>query len=447
MKFIEMIKNIWKIEDLRGRLLTTFLFVLIYRFGSFVVLPGIDPTALTALHSQTAGGLMALLDMFSGGAFSNASIFALGIMPYISASIVIQLLSIAVPYFQKMQKEGESGRQKMNQITRYLTVAILLFQGPSYLVNLSVQMAQAGQPLTIGFNWFTISSTILLCAGSMFVMWLGERITDRGVGNGISFIILIGIIARLPGAFVQEFSSRLNENGGGGLMVFVLEVVILLLVFAFAIMLVQGTRRIPVQYAKRIQGNKQYGGVRQYIPLKVNAANVMPIIFAQAIMFIPIAIVGFRASESNAFVQAFMDNNGFWYNFVFALLIIAFTYFYTAIIINPVQMAENLKLNNGFIPGVKPGKKTAEYIDTIMSRITLPGSILLALIAILPAFARLFGVTMGFAQFFGGTSLLIMVGVILDTLQQIESHLLMRHYDGFFESGMRIKGRNGAMAY
>ena len=426
MKFIEIIKNIWKIEDLRGRLLTTLLFVLIYRFGSFVVLPGIDPTALTALHSQTAGGLMALLDMFSGGAFSNASIFALGIMPYISASIVIQLLSIAVPYFQKMQKEGESGRQKMNQITRYLTVAILLFQGPSYLVNLSVQMAQAGQPLAIGFNWFTISSTILLCAGSMFVMWLGERITDRGVGNGISFIILIGIIARLPGAFIQEFSSRLNENGGGGLMVFVAEIVVLLLVFAFAIMLVQGTRRIPVQYAKRIQGNKQYGGVRQYIPLKVNAANVMPIIFAQAIMFIPIAIVGFRASESNAFVQAFMDNNGFWYNFVFALLIIAFTYFYTAIIINPVQMAENLKLNNGFIPGVKP---------------------LLALIAILPAFARLFGVTMGFAQFFGGTSLLIMVGVILDTLQQIESHLLMRHYDGFFESGMRIKGRSGAMAY
>ena len=447
MRFIETIKNIWKIEDLRARLLTTALFVLIYRFGSFVVLPGIDPTALSALHNQTAGGLMALLDMFSGGAFSNASIFALGIMPYISASIVIQLLSIAVPYFQKMQKEGESGRQKMNQITRYLTVAILLFQGPSYLVNLSVQMAQAGQPLAVGFNWFTISSTILLCAGSMFVMWLGERITDRGVGNGISFIILIGIIARLPGALVQEFSSRLNDTGTGGLMVFVLEVVILLLVFAFAIMLVQGTRRIPVQYAKRIQGNKQYGGVRQYIPLKVNAANVMPIIFAQAIMFIPIAIVGFNASEASAFTRAFMDNNGFWYNFVFALLIIAFTYFYTAIIINPVQMAENLKLNNGFIPGVKPGKKTAEYIDTIMSRITLPGSILLALIAILPAFARLFGVTMGFAQFFGGTSLLIMVGVILDTLQQIESHLLMRHYDGFFESGMRIKGRSGAMAY
>lgn len=446
MKFIETCKNIWKIEDLRNRLLTTLLFVLIYRFGSFIVLPGIDPTALTALHSQTAGGLMALLDMFSGGAFSNASIFALGIMPYISASIVIQLLTIAVPYFQKMQKEGESGRQKMNQITRYLTVAILLFQGPSYLVNLRIQMAQAGQMLEVGFNWFTISSTVLLCAGSMFVMWLGERITDRGVGNGISFIILIGIVARFPSAIIQEFSSRLNE-AGGGLMVFIVEIVILILVFAFAILLVQGTRRIPVQYAKRIQGNKQYGGVRQYIPLKVNAANVMPIIFAQAIMFIPIAIAGFSTDGSGAFVRAFSDNNGLWYNLVFAILIIAFTYFYTAIIINPVQMAENLKLNNGFIPGVKPGKKTAEYIDTIMSRITLPGSILLALIAVLPAFARLAGVSMGFAQFFGGTSLLIMVGVILDTLQQIESHLLMRHYDGFFESGMRIKGRSGAMAY
>ena len=443
-KFIQTIQNIWKIEDLRARLLTTILFVLIYRFGSFVVLPGIDPTALSALHAQTAGGLMALLDMFSGGAFSNASIFALGIMPYISASIVIQLLTIAVPYFQKMQKEGESGRQKMNQITRYLTVAILLFQGPSYLVNLSVQMAQAGQAVAVGFNWFTISSTILLCAGSMFVMWLGERITDRGIGNGISFIILIGIIARFPAAIIQEFSSRLNE--GGGLMVFLLEIIILLAVFAFAILLVQGTRRIPVQYAKRMVGNKQYGGVRQYIPLKVNAANVMPIIFAQAIMFIPIALAGFSSSEANAFTRAFMNNDGFWYNAVFALLIIVFTYFYTAIIINPVQMAENLKLNNGFIPGVKPGKKTAEYIDSIMTRLTLPGSCLLAIIAIMPAFARLFGVSMGFAQFFGGTSLLIMVGVILDTLQQIESKLLERHYDGFYESGMRIKGRS-AMAY
>lgn len=444
-KFIETIKNIWKIEDLRNRLLITLLFVLIYRFGSFIVLPGIDPTALTALRAQTEGGLMALLDMFSGGAFSNASIFALGIMPYISASIIIQLLTIAVPRFQKMQQEGESGRQKMNQITRVLTVAILVLQGPSYLVNLSVQMAQAGTPLTIGLNWFTISSTIILCAGSMFVMWLGERITDRGVGNGISFIILIGIIARFPGAIVQEFSSRLNE--GGGLVVFLAEIILLLLVFAAAIMLVQGTRRIPVQYAKRMVGNKQYGGVRQYIPLKVNAANVMPIIFAQAIMFIPIMIAGFTTDGSGAFVRAFSDNNGFWYNLVFFLLILAFTYFYTAIIINPQQMAESLKQNNGFIPGVKPGKKTAEFIDTVMSRITLPGSIFLGLIAILPAFARLFGVSMSFAQFFGGTSLLIMVGVILDTLQQIEGHLLMRHYDGFFEDGFRIKGRSGAMAY
>lgn len=446
-KFIETIRNIWKIEDLRNRLLTTFLFVLIYRFGSFVILPGIEPAALDALHRQTSGGLMALLDMFSGGAFSNASIFALGIMPYISASIIIQLLTMVVPYFQKMQREGESGRNRMNQITRYLTVAILLLQGPSYLVNLSVQMGQAGG-LPVGFNWFTISSVITLCAGSMFVMWLGERITDKGIGNGISFIILIGIIARFPGALVQEFSSRLSDAGSGGLMVFLAEIILLLFVFAVAIMLVQGTRKIPVQYAKRIVGNKQYGGVRQFIPLKVNAANVMPIIFAQAIMFIPITIVGFANSEgAGRFVRTFMDNTSFWYNFVFALLIIVFTYFYTAIIINPTQMAEDLKRNNGFIPGVKPGKKTAEYIDTIMSRITLPGSIFLAIVAILPAFANICGVSHGFAQFFGGTSLLIMVGVILDTLQQIESHLLMRHYDGFFESGMRVKGRSGAMAY
>ncbi len=446
-RFIEIFKNIWKIEDLRGRLLTTLLFVLIYRFGSFVLLPGVDPDALGALSAQTSGGLMALLDMFSGGAFSNASIFALGIMPYISASIIIQLLTLAVPYFQKMQREGESGRTKMNQITRYLTVAILLLQGPSYLVNLSVQMNAAGAPLAIGFNWFTISSTILLCAGSMFVMWLGERITDKGIGNGISFIILIGIIARFPAAIIQEFSSRLNE-AGGGLIVFLAEIIMLLVVFALAIALVQGTRRIPVQYAKRIVGNKQYGGVRQFIPLKVNAANVMPIIFAQAIMFIPLTLAGFSNSEgASAFAQTFMDNTSFWYNFVFAFLIIVFTYFYTAIIINPTQMAEDLKRNNGFIPGVKPGKKTAEYIDTIMSRITLPGSIFLAIVAILPAFASIFGVSQGFAQFFGGTSLIIMVGVILDTLQQIESHLLMRHYDGFFESGMRVKGRAGAMAY
>ena len=445
-KLIETIKNIWKIEDLRNRLITTFLFVMIYRFGSFVVLPGIDPAALTALKAQTSGGLMALLDMFSGGAFANASIFALGIMPYISASIAVQLLTIMVPYFQKMQREGESGRRKMNQITRYLTVGILLMQAPSYLINLGVQLQQAGSSLPGGI-WFTITSTVILTAGSMFVMWLGERITDKGVGNGISFIILIGIISRFPGAVIKEFASRFVDSGGG-LVMFLLEIIILLLVIAAAIMLVQGTRKVTVQYAKRVVGNKQYGGVRQYIPLKINAAGVMPIIFAQAIMFIPLTLAGFAQSDAvSGFVGAFMNNTGFWYNFVFAMLIIVFTYFYTAITINPTQMAEDLKRNNGFIPGCKPGKHTAEFLDEIMSRITLPGSIFLAIIAILPAFASLMGVNMEFAQFFGGTSLLILVGVVLDTLQQIESHLLMRHYDGLLKSG-RIKGRTGsASAY
>ena len=446
MKLIETIKNIWKIEDLRKRLLTTILLVMIYRFGSYVVLPGIDPTALSALKSQTQGGLLALLDMFSGGAFANASVFALGIMPYISASIVIQLLTIAVPYFQKMQREGESGRTKMNQFTRYLTVGILLLQGPSYLVNLSVQLAQSGSAIPNGFL-FTVSSTMILCGGSMFVMWLGERITDKGIGNGISFLILIGIIARFPGAIIKEFASRLGDQGGG-LVMFLGEIIFLLVVIAASIMLVQGTRKIPVQYAKRVVGNKQYGGVRQYIPLKINAAGVMPIIFAQAIMFIPITLVGFSKSESmKGFIGAFMDNTGFWYNFVFGVLIVVFTYFYTAITINPTQMAEEMKRNNGFIPGIKPGKRTAEYLDLIMSRITLPGSIFLAVVAIMPAFARIAGINQGFAAFFGGTSLLILVGVILDTLQQIESHLLMRHYDGLLKSG-RIKGRTGgASAY
>lgn len=414
---------------------------MIYRFGSFVVLPGIDPAALTALKAQTSGGLMALLDMFSGGAFANASIFALGIMPYISASIAVQLLTIMVPYFQKMQREGESGRRKMNQITRYLTVAILILQGPSYLINLGVQLQQAGSSLPGGI-WFTITSTVILTAGSMFVMWLGERITDKGVGNGISFIILIGIIARFPSAVIKEFASRFVDSGGG-LVMFLLEIIFLLVVIAASIMLVQGTRKITVQYAKRVVGNKQYGGVRQYIPLKINAAGVMPIIFAQAIMFIPLTLAGFAQSETvSGFVGAFMNNTGFWYNLVFATLIILFTYFYTAITINPTQMAEDLKRNNGFIPGCKPGKHTAEFLDEVMSRITLPGSIFLAIVAILPAFASLMGINMEFAQFFGGTSLLILVGVVLDTLQQIESHLLMRHYDGLLKSG-RIKGRTG----
>lgn len=444
MKFIETIKNIWKIEELRHKLAVTVLFVLIYRFGSFIVLPGINPSALDALRSQTAGGLMSLLDMFSGGAFSNASIFALGIMPYISASIVVQLLTIAVPYFKKMQLDGESGRRKMNQITRYLTVVVLILQGWAYLKNLDYQLRGAGAITETGF-WFMFSSMIIMCAGSMFVMWLGERMTDKGIGNGISMLIMIGIIARFPSSLIQEFISR-AETAQGGLVMFLAELVVLLLVIAASILLVQGTRKIPVQYAKRVVGNKQYGGVRQYIPLKVNAAGVMPIIFAQAIMMLPIMFAGFNADNVNNFMRVFMDNTGFWYNFVYALMIIAFTYFYTAITINPTQMAEEMKRNNGFIPGVKPGKKTAEYIDEIMSRITLPGSFFLALVAIMPSFASSFGITASFAQFYGGTSLLILVGVVLDTLQQIESHLLMRHYDGLLQSGGRIKGRSGAIA-
>ncbi len=444
-KIIETFKNIWKIEDLRQRILITLLFVAIYRFGSYVVLPGINPSMLAQLHQQTSEGLLALLNMFSGGAFSNASIFALGIMPYISASIVIQLLGIAVPYFQKLQREGESGRRKMNQYTRYLTIVILLVQAPSYLFNLKMQ---AGPSLNASLDWtvFMFTSTIILAAGSMFILWLGERITDKGIGNGISLIIMIGIIARLPQSLFQELVSRMSDKTGG-LVMFLLELVVLLVVIAFAILLVQGTRKIPVQYAKKIVGNKQYGGARQYIPLKVNAANVMPIIFAQAIMFIPITLIGFsNLNNVTGIVRAFTDHTSFWYNFVFAILIILFTYFYTAITINPTQMAEDMKRNNGFIPGIKPGKKTAEYIDEIMSRITLPGSFFLALVAIMPAFAGIFGVKSEFAQFFGGTSLLILVGVVLDTLQQVESHLLMRHYDGLLNSG-RIKGRTSMGAY
>ncbi|MEG2163246.1 MAG: preprotein translocase subunit SecY [Bacteroidales bacterium] len=445
MRAIETVKNIWKIEDLRYRILTTLLFVMVYRIGSYVVLPGIDPQFLSQLQNQTRGGLMALLDMFSGGAFSNASIFALGIMPYISASIVIQLLGMAVPYFQKLQREGESGHRKLNQYTRYLTVLILLVQGPSYLVNLKVQMNQVAGGVFPSDFMFILSSTVILAAGSMFVMWLGERITDKGVGNGISFIILIGIIARLPHALGIEFINRAATKSGG-LVMFLAELLFLLIVVAASILLVQGTRKVPVQYAKRIVGNKQYGGARQYIPLKVNTAGVMPIIFAQAIMFIPITIVGFSANNAgNAFMRSFMDNTGFWYNFVYAFLIIVFTYFYTAITIQPNQMAEDMKRNNGFIPGIKPGKKTAEYLDLIMSRITLPGSMFLALVAIMPAFARLAGISSEFSQFFGGTSLLILVGVVLDTLQQIESHLMMHHYDGLLKSG-RIKGRTGSVA-
>ena len=442
-KFIETLKNIWKIEDLRQRILITLLFVAIYRFGSFVVLPGVNPAMLDKLQSQTQGGLMSLLDMFSGGAFSNASIFALGIMPYISASIVMQLLAVAVPYFQKMQREGESGRKKIMTWTRYLTVFILFFQAPSYLINLKMQ---SGAAIASGISWlsFMLVSSIILAAGSMFILWLGERITDKGLGNGVSLIIMIGIIARLPQAFIQEVGSRFTAITSGGLVMFLVEIIILYAVVCAAIVLVQGVRKIPVQYAKRLVGNQQYsGGARQYIPLRLFAANVMPIIFAQALMFIPLAFVQYAAPENASwFVRSLLNHHSWTYNIIFAILIIAFTYFYTAITLNPTQMAEDMKRNNGFIPGIKPGKPTAEYIDTIMSRITLPGSLFIAFIAIMPALAGLLNVQDAFSQFFGGTSLLILVGVVLDTLQQIESHLLMRHYDGLLNSG-RIHGRGG----
>ena len=384
MKLIQTIKNIWKIEDLRRRLGITFLFILIYRFGCYVVLPGIDPAALNALKKFTDSGLMQLLDMFSGGAFSQASIFALGIMPYITASIVIQLLGMVMPSFQKMQREGESGRMKLNQYTRYLTVLILLVQAPAYLINLRVQVQSAGGHVEMG-AWTMLFLTIVLTAGAMFIMWLGEKITDKGIGNGISMIILVGIIARLPGAFAQEFVGRLT-NAQGGLIMFLVEIIVLFAVTAGAVMLTQGTRKVPVQYAKRIVGNKQYGGARQYIPLKVIAANVMPIIFAQALMFIPITLAGFGAQKDasgflGSMARVFGDMNGFWYNLVYFLLIVAFTYFYTAITVRPTQMAEDMKKNSGFIPGIKPGKKTAEYLDSIMSRITLPGSLFLGVAA------------------------------------------------------------------
>lgn len=446
MRLVDTIKNIWKIEDLRKRLVVTFLLILVYRVGCYVVLPGIDPNQLAAMKSFTSGGLMQLLDMFSGGAFSQASIFALGIMPYITASIVIQLLGMVLPQFQKLQREGESGHMKINQYTRYLTVLILLLQAPAYLFNLEYQVNSAAHG-TMALTWLDKTyMTVILASGSMFIMWLGERITDKGVGNGISFIILIGIIARLPGAFIEEFMGRIS-SAQGGLVMLVIEIVLLFAVILGAVLLVQGTRKVPVQYAKRIVGNKQYGGARQYIPLKVNAAGVMPIIFAQAIMFIPLTLAGFGSrGEASSIVKALTDMEGFWYNFIYFLMIVAFTYFYTAITVRPTQMSEDMKRNNGFIPGVKPGKKTADYLDSIMSRITLPGSIFLGIVAIMPAFARICGVTHSFAQFFGGTSLLIMVGVVLDTLQQIESHLLMHHYDGLMKSG-KLKGRTTGSGY
>jgi preprotein translocase subunit SecY len=442
---IQTVKNIFRIEELRSRILTTLGLILIYRLGSYIVLPGVDPNLLSSYSSQASEGVLGLINMFAGGAFSRASIFALGIMPYISASIVIQILGIAVPYFQKLQKEGESGRQKLNQITRTLTIAITIFQAIGFLVNLRSTVPLAlipiSDPGTLGMFMFMFTNVVILTTGTMFVMWLGERITDKGLGNGISIIIMIGIIARLPGSLLAELDSRMYDSGGG-LVIFLVELVALLGTVVAVVALVQGTRRIPVQYAKRVVGNRQYGGVRQFLPLKVNSAGVMPIIFAQALMFIPSTVAQFFPASSawQGLGGALTNFTGVGYNLMFAILIILFTYFYTAVTVNPNQIADELKRNGGFIPGVKPGKRTAEFIDSVISRITLPGAIFLAFVAIFPAIAIRMGINSQFAQFYGGTSLLIMVGVVLDTLQQIESHLLMRHYDGLVKSG-RIKGR------
>ncbi|MBK6523072.1 MAG: preprotein translocase subunit SecY [Bacteroidia bacterium] len=432
-RFLDTLRNIWAIEELRQRILMTLALILVYRLGSYVVLPGIDIAALDSARENAgdSGGLVGLINMFAGGAFLRASVFGLGIMPYITASIIIQLLGMAVPYFQKLQRDGESGRKKINQFTRLLTIGVTAVQAPGYIASIK-QTAPNAFADTSTMWW--VQTILILVTGTMFVMWLGERITDKGLGNGISLIIMIGIISRLPFAFLSEVKSR--TSGNGGLIIFLIEIVLLLMVIVGCILLVQGTRRIPVQFAKKIVGNKQYGGVRQYIPLKVNAAGVMPIIFAQAIMFIPAAVAGFSSSTGGIF----QDRYGFWYNLIFAVLIILFTYFYTAIMVNPKNLADDMKRNGGFIPGVKPGNKTAEFIDAVMNRITLPGSLFLAGVAIMPSFAEKLGVNSAFADFYGGTSLLILVGVVLDTLQQIETYLLNRHYDGLMKSG-RIKGR------
>jgi preprotein translocase subunit SecY len=438
-KLFDTLKNIWKIDDLRYKLQITFWLLLVYRIGSYVTLPGIDPNLLDT--TQADGGLFGIINMFAGGAFGRASIFALGIMPYISASIVVQLLSLALPSFQRMQKEGEDGRRKINQITRYLTIAITVVQSYGFIINLKNNNPLAViSPDILSDFMFTFSSMIILTASTMFVMWLGERITDKGIGNGISLIIMIGIIARLPIAFWDEFNFKLS-TGGGGLVIFVIELAALFAVIMITILLVQGTRRIPVQYAKRVVGSRQFGGVRQYIPLKINAAGVMPIIFAQALMFIPGYIGQFIPNVE--VLSSFANPLSFAYNMTFGLLIVLFTYFYTAISVNANQISDDMKRNNGFIPGVKPGRSTADFIDNVMSRITLPGAIFLAFVAVLPSFAGAFNINSQFAQFYGGTSLLILVGVVLDTLQQIESHLLMRQYDGLMKSG-KIKGRSGS---
>ena len=443
MGMIQTFKQAWKIPEMRKKLIFTLIMLIVFRFGSNIPVPGVNKTLLKSMFEANNAGLFGLFDMFTGGSFSQFTIFALGIGPYITASIVIQLLGVFVPYFRKLQMEGESGRKKMNQMTRWLTIVIICIQGPAYMAALHNQIPGQAFVAVQQLGWsnffFNLVSTIILMAGSMFVMWLGERITDRGIGNGISLIIMIGIVARLPYAVAAEIGSKLAATNGGPLLLIV-EFVIWFFVIIAAIALVQAVRRVPVQYAKRVVGNRQYGGVRQYIPLKINAAGVMPIIFAQALMLFPLIFSRWDATRGLA---ATLGNyTGFWYNFIFFLLVVVFTYFYTAVTVNPQQMSEDMKRNGGFIPGVKPGKKTMEYLDSVMSKVTLPGSFFLGVIAILPALAIIMGVNNSFGSFFGGTSLLILVGVILDTLQQVESYLLMRHYDGLMKTG-RLSGRSG----
>jgi len=439
-KFIKTLKNIWSIAELRSKILVTLLLILVYRLGSHIVLPGINPSRMSNFSEKSSQGLLGLFDTFAGGAFSNASIFALGIMPYISASIFMQLMTILVPQMQKLQKEGDSGRKKINQWTRYLTAIVTLLQAGAYVAYLQGQNREA--MIEAYVPYFKYSTMIILTAGTLFVMWLGEKIQDKGLGNGTSIIIMVGILAKLPLSIVQEFTAKMNR-GGGGLLIFMVEVAILIAIILGLIILVQGTRKIPVNYAKQIIGNRQFGGARQFLPLKVNAAGVMPIIFAQAIMFLPTLFSFTKFEAGQGIAKIFSDHGNIWYMVIYAVMVIAFTFLYTALIFNPKQMADNLKQSNGFIPGVKPGQPTADYIGQIMDRITLPGAIFLALVGILPGVAKNLNVSTLFSTFFGGTSLLIMVGVILDTLQQIETQLLMRQYDGLMKSG-RIQGRQTA---
>ena len=440
-KLIQTIKNIWSIEELRGKILFTLMMIAIYRVGAHIVLPGIDPNQMEA-GAESNTGILGLIDAFSGGAFNQASIFALGIMPYISASIFMQLMTVLVPRFQKMQKEGESGRKKINQYTRYLTVIVTILQASAYVSYLQGMTQQTGGIMAGYASYFWLSTVVVLTAGTLFVMWMGEKITDKGLGNGTSLIIMIGIIARLPQSFLQELSAKSVRNGQ--ILVFIIEIAILIAIIMGCILLIQGVRKVPVNYAKQIVGNRQFGGARKFLPLKVNSAGVMPIIFAQAIIFIPTIFANYN-TQASGFLRAITDHTNVWYMLIYSVVVIGFTFLYTALIFNPKQIADNLKQNNGFIPGVKPGQPTTDYIGSIMDKITFPGALMLAFVGILPGIAQLLGVTQQFATFFGGTSLLIMVGVILDTLQQIETQLLMRQYDGLMKSG-RIQGRQTTSA-